>query len=129
MLLEHGADVSSQGGEYGNALQAATYMGHSAIALFLLDHGADVNAQGGIFGDALAAARISGKEQTARLLIDYGAVLATRDHIDYREQDNESNPAAPKHDYEGEEEHGSTGESSEDEWASAQEHPDESTAL
>ena len=28
MLLDKGADIDAQGGEYGNALQAASYGGH-----------------------------------------------------------------------------------------------------
>ena len=52
-LLEMGADVNAQGGNYGNALQAASYGGHKAIAKLLIDKGADVNAQGGEYGNAL----------------------------------------------------------------------------
>jgi ankyrin repeat protein len=37
-------------GKYGNALQAASYTGHEAIAKLLLEQGADVNAQGGEYG-------------------------------------------------------------------------------
>jgi ankyrin repeat protein len=46
LLLEKGADVNAQGGEYGNALPAASFGGHEAIANLLLENGADINAQG-----------------------------------------------------------------------------------
>ena len=60
LLLEKGADVNAQGGEYGNALQAASYKGHSEIVKLLLEKGADVNAQGGEYGNALQAASYKG---------------------------------------------------------------------
>jgi hypothetical protein len=44
MLLDKGADVNAQGGDYGNALQAASAGGHEAVVKLLLDKGADVNA-------------------------------------------------------------------------------------
>jgi ankyrin repeat protein len=44
-LPAEGADVNVQGGEYGNALQAASYNGDGDITQLLLDKGADVNAQ------------------------------------------------------------------------------------
>ncbi|KAI1584776.1 ankyrin repeat domain containing protein [Pyrenophora tritici-repentis] len=47
MLLDAGADVNAQGGDYGNALQAASAEGHEQVVKMLLDAGADVNAQGG----------------------------------------------------------------------------------
>ena len=46
MLLEKGADVNAQGGEYGNTLQAASRGGYKKLVQMLLDKGADVNAQG-----------------------------------------------------------------------------------
>lgn len=45
-LLKHGADISAQGGHYGNALQAAFAEGHSEIVRQLVEYGADVDAQG-----------------------------------------------------------------------------------
>ncbi|EAQ93238.1 hypothetical protein CHGG_01473 [Chaetomium globosum CBS 148.51] len=53
ILISKGADVNAQGGEYGNALQAASSGGHQEIVKLLLDKGADVNAQGGEYGNAL----------------------------------------------------------------------------
>ncbi|KAF2679335.1 hypothetical protein K458DRAFT_347022, partial [Lentithecium fluviatile CBS 122367] len=45
LLVEKGADVNAQGGQYGNALQAASAKGHEPIAKLLVEKGADVNAQ------------------------------------------------------------------------------------
>jgi ankyrin repeat protein len=53
LLLEKRADVNAQGGEYGNALQAASYQGDKAVVRLLLDKGADVNTQGRRRGNAL----------------------------------------------------------------------------
>lgn len=47
LLPEKGADVNDQGGEYGNALQAASTEGHEQIVRLLLEMGADINAKGG----------------------------------------------------------------------------------
>ena len=41
LLLEKGADVNAQGGQYGNALQAASYRGHEAVVRLLLKSGAE----------------------------------------------------------------------------------------
>jgi ankyrin repeat protein len=73
MLLDKGADVNEQGGEYGNALQAASSGGHEAVVKLLLDKGADVNAQGGEYGNALQAASLGGYETVVRLLLNKGA--------------------------------------------------------
>ena len=53
MLLDQGADVNTQGGRYGNALQAASERGHEQMVKMLLDAGADVSAQGGYYDNAL----------------------------------------------------------------------------
>ncbi|KAH7385298.1 hypothetical protein DE146DRAFT_666750, partial [Phaeosphaeria sp. MPI-PUGE-AT-0046c] len=42
LLLDKGADINAQGGEYGNALQAASYKGHEQIVKLLLNRSADV---------------------------------------------------------------------------------------
>ena len=56
LLLDRGANVNAQGGQHGNALQAASYGGHEKVVELLLDKGADVNAQGGAYyGNALQA--------------------------------------------------------------------------
>jgi ankyrin repeat protein len=61
LLLDNGAEVSAQGGKYGNALQAASAGGH------------EVNAQGGKYGNALQAASSGGHEAIVKLLLDKGA--------------------------------------------------------
>jgi len=72
-LLEHGADVNARGGDYENALQAASYSGHEGIVKFLVEKGADVNAQGGQMGNALQAASFADHEGIVKLLVDTGA--------------------------------------------------------
>ena len=42
LLIEHGADVNARGGEYGNALQIASYKGHEEIAKLLMENGARI---------------------------------------------------------------------------------------
>ncbi|KAM0172531.1 hypothetical protein ACHAPF_007410 [Botrytis cinerea] len=73
LLLDHGADVNAQGGEYGNALQAAARRGNQEIVKLLLDRGANVNAQGGEYGNALQAAARDGNQEIVKLLLDRGA--------------------------------------------------------
>ncbi|KAG8798956.1 hypothetical protein FRC18_008497 [Serendipita sp. 400] len=68
LLLENGADVNKQGGEYGNALYAASIRGREQIVRILLDNGADVNAQGGRHGSAVEAAWAGGHVEVAHLL-------------------------------------------------------------
>jgi hypothetical protein len=65
--------VNAQGGDYGNALQAASVTGHEAVVKLLLNEGADVNAQGGHYGNALQAALATGHEAVVKLLLDKGA--------------------------------------------------------
>jgi hypothetical protein len=72
-LLGNGADVNAQGGEYGNALQAASAESHEKIVQMLLQNGADVNAQGGEYGSALQAACAGGCEKVVQLLRKNGA--------------------------------------------------------
>jgi ankyrin repeat protein len=72
-LLDKGANVNAQGGEYGSALQAALVNGHKEVATLLLDKGANVNAQGGEYGNALYAASFYGYKEIATLLLDKGA--------------------------------------------------------
>ncbi|KAI6787797.1 hypothetical protein KC320_g9202, partial [Hortaea werneckii] len=53
--VNKGAEVNAQGGEYGNALQAALEWGFRETVQLLLDKGAEVNAEGGWYGNALQA--------------------------------------------------------------------------
>jgi ankyrin repeat protein len=72
-ILKRGADVNAQGGEYGNALQAASYRGHAEIVQLLLNKGANVNAQGGEYGNTLYDASYRGDVKIVQLLLDKGA--------------------------------------------------------
>ncbi|KIL66045.1 hypothetical protein M378DRAFT_10342, partial [Amanita muscaria Koide BX008] len=56
LLLDKGGDVNTQGGKYGNVLQAAIHKGARDIVELLVGKGVDVNAQGGEYGNALQAA-------------------------------------------------------------------------
>ena len=67
------SSINAQGGEYGNALQAASWRGHDKIVELLLEQGADVNAQGGYFGNALQAASWLGHKEIVQMLLDKGA--------------------------------------------------------
>jgi hypothetical protein len=73
LLLDKGADVNAQGGEYVNALQAASEGGHEHIVELLLGKGANVNAQAGKYGSALYAVSWGGHEQIVKLLLKKGA--------------------------------------------------------
>jgi hypothetical protein len=73
VLLEMNSDVNAQGGQYGNALQAASAYSYKEIVMLLLDKGADVNAQGGHYGNALQAASACGYKEIGILLLDKGA--------------------------------------------------------
>ncbi|KAL0942332.1 ankyrin repeat protein [Colletotrichum truncatum] len=71
--IQDGADVNAQGGEYHNALQAASNGGHRETVQLLLQNGADVNKQGGFFGNALQVASFRGQVETVKLLLMKGA--------------------------------------------------------
>jgi ankyrin repeat protein len=77
-LTTEGADVNAQGGEYGNALQAASLHGNLEVVQLLLDKGADVNAQCGQHGNALRAASYKGNLEVVQLLLDKGANIKAR---------------------------------------------------
>jgi ankyrin repeat protein len=73
ILLEAGSDPRIPGGEFGNALQAASAMGFENMIPLLLTHGADINCQCGMYGTALQAAAAHGHEDIVSLLIEHGA--------------------------------------------------------
>ncbi|KAI3579740.1 ankyrin repeat-containing domain protein, partial [Fusarium oxysporum f. sp. albedinis] len=77
-LTTEGADVNAQGGEYGNALQAALHNGNLEIVQLLLDNGADVNAEGGEYGNALQAASRGVDPEIVQFLNRNGAEMMTR---------------------------------------------------
>ncbi|KAJ5217713.1 uncharacterized protein N7469_011338 [Penicillium citrinum] len=60
MLLDRGADVDAQGGQFGSALQAASFDG-----------------DGGAFTNALLAASMQGREKAVQLLLDRGVSFST----------------------------------------------------
>jgi ankyrin repeat protein len=72
-LLHRDANANTQGGRFGNALQAATCHDHVEIVQLLLNEGADVNAHGGLFGTALQAAASQSNAEIVQLLLDKGA--------------------------------------------------------
>ena len=72
-FLNEGADVNAQGGEYGNALQAASSRGYDRIVQMLLEKGADTNAQGGFYGNALQAVSSRGYDRIVQILLEKGA--------------------------------------------------------
>jgi ankyrin repeat protein len=69
LLLDAGADVSAQGGYYGNALQAASRLGHKEVVRLLLGRGANVNTQSGNYTNALQAASYGGQHEIVSLLL------------------------------------------------------------
>ncbi|KAI0192278.1 hypothetical protein EV127DRAFT_468867 [Xylaria flabelliformis] len=77
-LLDIGGNVNSPGGNYCNALQAASARGHESIIRILLDNGADVHAQKGYRIDALQIASIYGHESIVQILLDNGADVNAR---------------------------------------------------
>ncbi|KAL9606529.1 MAG: hypothetical protein Q9179_000315 [Wetmoreana sp. 5 TL-2023] len=83
LLLNHGADPNLMCGNYGTALQKASYGGYTKVVEMLLTHGANVNLDAepcntkeddGII-TALQGAAAYGNEPTIRLLIANGAAL------------------------------------------------------
>jgi ankyrin repeat protein len=83
LLVEAGADVDAQGGDYGNVLYgsefgnplyAASRGGHEAVVKLLVEAGADVDAKGERYDDnALQAASYGGHEAVVKLLVEAGA--------------------------------------------------------
>jgi len=53
LLLDKDADVNTEGGRYGNALQAAAERGRTKIVQLLLDKGAEINAKAGHYSNTL----------------------------------------------------------------------------
>ncbi|KAK4951245.1 hypothetical protein LTR10_010218 [Elasticomyces elasticus] len=73
LLIQNGANVSAQGGQYGNSLQIAAEKGDLAMVELLLANNANVNALGGIWGSALQAASYNCHVELVRLLLLHGA--------------------------------------------------------
>jgi ankyrin repeat protein len=87
-LIDSGADVHSQGGHFGNPLQAAVALPYNMpppefctqIVQLILEKGADVNARGGYYGNALqaAAANPTPNKLVIELLLKKGANVNAR---------------------------------------------------
>lgn len=77
-LIDSGADVNAQGGEYGNSLQAAAVYGTLGLVKFLIENGADVNAQGGCHESALQTTINESKQDIESLLRNNGAKLPSQ---------------------------------------------------
>jgi ankyrin repeat protein len=72
-LLHGDANANTQGGHFGNALQAAANYDHVENVQLLLDNGADINEQVETFGNALQEAATKGNAEIVQLLLDKGA--------------------------------------------------------
>ena len=83
LLAQGDIDVNAQGGEYGNALQAASLHGHEKVVELLLSKGADVNVQAGYYGTALQAASYRGHEKVVELLLSKAADVNAQGRIMY----------------------------------------------
>ncbi|CAF9940683.1 hypothetical protein IMSHALPRED_002122, partial [Imshaugia aleurites] len=68
-------NINAQGGEYGNALQVASFRGYEKEVQMLLDKGADINAQGGHCGNALQAALYGNYEKEVQMLLNHDTVV------------------------------------------------------
>jgi ankyrin repeat protein len=73
--LENGANVNTEGGVSGNALQAAAGNGYQEVLSLLLEKGANMNKIGGPYGTALQAAAANGHMEAVLLLLKNGANL------------------------------------------------------
>ncbi|KAI1360880.1 ankyrin repeat-containing domain protein [Xylaria arbuscula] len=71
-LLKRLGDVNSEGGRFGNALQAACAGGYSPAVRWLLEHGANANSKGR-YGSALKAACLGGHNDVVNILLEAGA--------------------------------------------------------
>ena len=74
-LLDQGANVNAEGGEYGTAPQAASFKGHTEIVEMLLASGAIFDEQRGHYGNALQAASSKGNDKIAEVLLASGATV------------------------------------------------------
>ncbi|MCJ1465677.1 hypothetical protein MMC07_004296 [Pseudocyphellaria aurata] len=79
MLLKKGADVNAQGGELGNALQAASYGGHDKVVQILLDKGADASRKDMQGRTPLHLACAGGRFEILERLLSFTLELAVFD--------------------------------------------------
>lgn len=79
VLSKSAADINTQEGECGSALQAASQGGHEKVVQMLLDRGAGIGAQGE-FENALQAALRNGHQELALTLLDRVVDVNARGH-------------------------------------------------
>lgn len=73
LLLDEGAQVNTDCGNFGDPLQAAAFGGSLETVELLLKHGAVINTEHGEYGNALIAASHMGHLEVAKKLIECGA--------------------------------------------------------
>jgi ankyrin repeat protein len=83
LLIEHGADVNNNQGEYSDTpLHRASLMARVEAGQFLLDRGADIDARSRYKRTPLIYAAIAGHVEFARMLLERGAVIDARAVLD-----------------------------------------------
>lgn len=75
LLIDAGANINAIGGEYGTALQEASYMGRDEVVDLLLNMRADVNIVSGSNGTALQAALVRKHDGIVDRLLKAGSNL------------------------------------------------------
>ena len=70
--------IDAEAGDFGNALQAASYGGYDQIMHMLLEKRANVNAPGVYYGNALQVASALGHVQVVQTLLYRGAEIKGR---------------------------------------------------
>ncbi|KAF2030966.1 ankyrin, partial [Setomelanomma holmii] len=75
LLLDHGANVSAEGGMWGSALVAAAYGENQKVVELLIDRGADLHFKGGHYGNALQAACVKAGVETIDYILDHAIDL------------------------------------------------------
>jgi len=65
--------IHEEAGRFGNALIAASQMGHEQVAQLLLNNGARIDSECWKYGAALHAASFEGHEKVVQVLLDNGA--------------------------------------------------------
>ena len=78
VLLEHGADITSQTNERWTPLHIASQWGYEQVTSLLLEHGADATAQTNDGSTPLHLAVREGREDVARILLKHGADVASQ---------------------------------------------------
>lgn len=80
-MIQKGADVNAQGGEYGIALHAASTGGYIELAELLIWNGAEITMQAGRYGNAPRAAFCGGHTKLEALLMKKAV------NMDYNEEE------------------------------------------